>query len=251
MRLYGVDGEETRDVGPLNAFFLIPDRPEVFNLPPKPVLPSTFQPAAYTAALLAAAALTRCSARACSAAPETPRSADLAAARREATRAAGNFSPDAVAASMQRGDGGFGRDQETYFDHPVLRKAHWRWEIIAYFFAGGPRRRARRLRRSRRAAAIPTTRSWCATAATRRSSARHQRRAAGQGSRPPRTLSEHAAHPQAQVADVGRRGRSGGSRSTRASRRSSRRETASSPINRSRWSRRPVCARHRARRRPR
>jgi len=51
--------------------------------------------------------------------------------------AAGNFSPDAVAASMQRGDGGFGRDQETYFDHPILRKAHWRWEIVAYFFVGG------------------------------------------------------------------------------------------------------------------
>jgi formate dehydrogenase iron-sulfur subunit len=58
VRLYGVDGEETRDVGPLNAFFLIPDRPEVFNLPPKPVLPSKFQPAAYTAGLLAALAMT-------------------------------------------------------------------------------------------------------------------------------------------------------------------------------------------------
>jgi formate dehydrogenase iron-sulfur subunit len=58
VRLYGVDGEETRDVGPLNAFFLIPDRPEVFNLPPKPVLPSRFQPAAYTAGMLAVAALT-------------------------------------------------------------------------------------------------------------------------------------------------------------------------------------------------
>jgi formate-dependent nitrite reductase membrane component NrfD len=51
--------------------------------------------------------------------------------------AAGNFSPDAVAASMARGDGGFGRDQQTYFDHPVLRKAHWRWEIVWYFFVGG------------------------------------------------------------------------------------------------------------------
>jgi formate-dependent nitrite reductase membrane component NrfD len=50
---------------------------------------------------------------------------------------AGNFSPDAVAASLQRGDGGFGRGQETYFDHPILRKAHWRWEIVSYFFAGG------------------------------------------------------------------------------------------------------------------
>ncbi|MDQ6942875.1 MAG: polysulfide reductase NrfD [Candidatus Eremiobacteraeota bacterium] len=51
--------------------------------------------------------------------------------------AAGAYSPDAVAASMQRGDGGFGRDQQSYYDHPVLRKAHWKWEIVAYFFAGG------------------------------------------------------------------------------------------------------------------
>jgi formate dehydrogenase iron-sulfur subunit len=56
-QLYGVDGAETRDVGPLNAFFLLPDRPEVFNLPPKPVLPSTFQPAAYASGLIGALAL--------------------------------------------------------------------------------------------------------------------------------------------------------------------------------------------------
>lgn len=47
------------------------------------------------------------------------------------------YSPESVAASLGRGDGGFGRDQQTYFDHPVLRKAHWRWEIILYFFFGG------------------------------------------------------------------------------------------------------------------
>ncbi len=51
--------------------------------------------------------------------------------------AAGNFSPDAVAASMARGDGGFGRDQQSYFDHPVLRSGHWGWEIVWYFFVGG------------------------------------------------------------------------------------------------------------------
>jgi formate-dependent nitrite reductase membrane component NrfD len=51
--------------------------------------------------------------------------------------AAGAYSPDAVAGSMQRGDGGFGRDQQSYYDHPVLRKAHWKAEIVAYFFAGG------------------------------------------------------------------------------------------------------------------
>ncbi len=55
----------------------------------------------------------------------------------EQYNAAGQFSPDAVAASLARGDGGFGRDQDTYYDHPVLRKAHWRWEIVWYFFIGG------------------------------------------------------------------------------------------------------------------
>ena len=56
--LYGVDGPETRTgVGELNAFFLLPDRPEVFNLPPQPVLPSRFQPEAYSAGLAMGAAL--------------------------------------------------------------------------------------------------------------------------------------------------------------------------------------------------
>jgi formate-dependent nitrite reductase membrane component NrfD len=47
------------------------------------------------------------------------------------------YSPDAVAASLSRGDGGFGREQSTYYEFPALRKAHWRWEISTYFFVGG------------------------------------------------------------------------------------------------------------------
>lgn len=54
--LYGVD--EDTSVGDLNAFFLLTDRPEAYNLPPRPVLPSTHQPAGYLAGALAAAALT-------------------------------------------------------------------------------------------------------------------------------------------------------------------------------------------------
>jgi formate dehydrogenase iron-sulfur subunit len=50
--LYGVD--ETTSVGDLNAFFLLTERPEAYNLPPRPVLPSTHQPAAYLAGALAA-----------------------------------------------------------------------------------------------------------------------------------------------------------------------------------------------------
>ncbi|MDQ2679736.1 MAG: 4Fe-4S dicluster domain-containing protein [Candidatus Eremiobacteraeota bacterium] len=53
--LYGVD--ETSSVGDLNAFFLLTDRPEVYNLPPKPVLPSTHQTAGYASAALAASVL--------------------------------------------------------------------------------------------------------------------------------------------------------------------------------------------------
>ena len=54
-QLYGVD--ETTSVGDLNAFFLLTQPPEHYNLPARPVLPSTHQPAGYAAAALAAAAL--------------------------------------------------------------------------------------------------------------------------------------------------------------------------------------------------
>jgi formate dehydrogenase iron-sulfur subunit len=58
VELYGT-AEQMGAVGPLNAFFLLPDRPEVFNLPPDPVLPSTLQPGAYASliAMIAATAL--------------------------------------------------------------------------------------------------------------------------------------------------------------------------------------------------
>ncbi|GAC1567055.1 MAG: 4Fe-4S dicluster domain-containing protein [Vulcanimicrobiaceae bacterium] len=53
--LYGVD--EDTSVGDLNAFFLLTDQPEVYNLPERPVLPSTRQAAGYTSAAVAASAL--------------------------------------------------------------------------------------------------------------------------------------------------------------------------------------------------
>ncbi len=53
--LYGVDTDTS--VGDLNAFFLLTDRPEAYNLPVRPVLPSTHQRAGYSSAALAAAAL--------------------------------------------------------------------------------------------------------------------------------------------------------------------------------------------------
>lgn len=56
--LYGVNS--TSSVGDLNAFFLLTGRPEAYNLPAEPVLPSTRQPAAYAAAAITAFALFAC-----------------------------------------------------------------------------------------------------------------------------------------------------------------------------------------------
>ncbi len=53
--LYGVDSDTS--VGELNAFFLLTDAPAKYNLPERPVLPSTHQPAGYTSGAIAAAAL--------------------------------------------------------------------------------------------------------------------------------------------------------------------------------------------------
>jgi len=51
--LYGAD-DVGGGIGPLGAFFLLTGRPERYNLPAEPVLPSTRQRAGYTAAALAA-----------------------------------------------------------------------------------------------------------------------------------------------------------------------------------------------------
>ena len=56
--LYGVDSQSS--VGDLNAFFLLTDRPEAYNLPARPVLPSTRQAAGYGAAAITAFALFAC-----------------------------------------------------------------------------------------------------------------------------------------------------------------------------------------------
>ncbi len=50
--LYGVDSNSS--VGDLHAFFLLTDRPEAYNLPVEPVLPSTRQPAGYASAAVMA-----------------------------------------------------------------------------------------------------------------------------------------------------------------------------------------------------
>ncbi len=53
--LYGVDADEQPGTDGLNAFFLLVDKPEVYNLPPDPVTPTKTVAASWTA--LGAAAL--------------------------------------------------------------------------------------------------------------------------------------------------------------------------------------------------
>jgi formate dehydrogenase iron-sulfur subunit len=53
--LYGVD--ERTSIGDLNAFFLLTEPAQAYNLPSRPVLPSTHQPAAYASVAIAAGLL--------------------------------------------------------------------------------------------------------------------------------------------------------------------------------------------------
>ncbi len=53
--LYGVDAENQPGTGGLNAFFLLLDKPEVYNLPPDPVVPTKKGAQSWLAMLCAAA----------------------------------------------------------------------------------------------------------------------------------------------------------------------------------------------------
>ncbi|MFL5344551.1 MAG: 4Fe-4S dicluster domain-containing protein [Hyalangium sp.] len=50
--LYGMDAENQPGTGGLNSFFLLVDKPEVYNLPPDPVVPTKKQPGAWAAVAL-------------------------------------------------------------------------------------------------------------------------------------------------------------------------------------------------------
>jgi formate dehydrogenase iron-sulfur subunit len=50
--LYGADAENQPGTGGLNSFFLLVDKPEVYNLPPDPVVPTKKQAAAWTSVAL-------------------------------------------------------------------------------------------------------------------------------------------------------------------------------------------------------
>jgi formate-dependent nitrite reductase membrane component NrfD len=45
------------------------------------------------------------------------------------------LSPDSGGPREARG--GLAGEQNTYYDLPLVKRAHWRWEIVTYFFLGG------------------------------------------------------------------------------------------------------------------
>src|SRR5256885_4815752 len=59
--------------------------------------------------------------------------------------------------------------QKTYYNQPVIKKAHWKWEIVLYFFLGGLAGGSY-LAASRQTCLVPPGGMplWCAPAATSR-----------------------------------------------------------------------------------
>ena len=55
--LYGADAQSQPGTGGLNAFFLLVDKPEVYNLPPDPVVPQKLQGDAWRSVAVGAAAM--------------------------------------------------------------------------------------------------------------------------------------------------------------------------------------------------
>ncbi|MGH2698202.1 MAG: 4Fe-4S dicluster domain-containing protein, partial [Actinomycetota bacterium] len=55
--LYGADATEQPGTQGLNAFFLLVDEPEVYNLPPEPAAPDTYIEQSWRSLAAAAAAL--------------------------------------------------------------------------------------------------------------------------------------------------------------------------------------------------
>jgi formate dehydrogenase iron-sulfur subunit len=56
-QLYGQDARAQPGTGGLNAFFLLLDRPEIYNLPPDPVVPTSKGGESWTFAGIAAAGM--------------------------------------------------------------------------------------------------------------------------------------------------------------------------------------------------
>ena len=125
-------------VGGDGAFFLLLDDPEVYGLPPDPVVPTRDLPAMWRYAAWPPGAAGR---------PRRP--AGGPATRRRGSAAVGGGGSEAAVAMPRRGERGraTGRRRRgsvvragefrSYYGRPVLKPPVWEWTIPAYFFTGG------------------------------------------------------------------------------------------------------------------
>ncbi len=164
-RLYLDD--ENDGIGGAGAFFLLLDEPEVYGLPPDPVVPTRDLASAWRAG-----GSVRCRAR-----------------RRRCARIHAGVAGDRDADELR-----------TYYDRPVLKAPTWRFWIPSYFFLGGTGRVDRRC--SRRVPTRSVTRGSAAAArVTALAALGGGTVGARRGPRPARTLPSHVARVPAVVAD--------------------------------------------------
>ena len=163
-RLYGEDPGD--GVGGQGSIFLLLDEPEVYGLPPDPVV-------------------------------------DHARPRLDVARGGGRGRGAAGRDRRARASGAAVApatdDRDSYYGRPILKAPVWTWEIPAYFFFGGMAGAAAPFALAQRAARRP--RAGAAGVAGRAGRHRGEPAAADRRPRPPRALPPHAARAQADLAD--------------------------------------------------
>ena len=105
--LYGCDEAGQPGTEGLNAFFLLVDKPEVYNLPPDPVAPAKKVAQGWAAMAVASLGILAAAAGAVISARNTD-----------------TDDPD-------------GLTDPTYYDKPVIKPPVWIWAVPAYFYVGG------------------------------------------------------------------------------------------------------------------
>ena len=120
-RLYGADPDD--GIGGAGAFFLLLDEPEVYGLPPDPVVPTREQPRMWRHAGIAAAGW------------RSPPLPHVCGAGRERAKRANARSAD----EHRRGDEEVvpAVEVRSYYGLPVLKETVWAADIAAYLFLGG------------------------------------------------------------------------------------------------------------------
>ena len=187
-RLYGNDPDD--GVGGTGAFFLLLDEPEVYGLPPDPVVTTKDLPRMFNRAGLAATFML--AGAAASFLQEEPM-----------TQVHGG-SPSRQRGSRRGGDRIMvpEADFSSYYGRPIVKPAPWENDIAYYLFTGGVAAGSAAARRRRRPHRPARPAAGRAVRLARRTGPEHRLPRARPRQAEP--LPQHAARRQADLADVGR-----------------------------------------------